>query len=75
MSGIIRRVRPRPRAAGIEAMGRRALAIQADGVDPTAVRGAVDRAAADLGRLDILVNNAAVFLVGAVINVDGGFTS
>ncbi|MGC4748500.1 SDR family NAD(P)-dependent oxidoreductase [Micromonospora sp. DT201] len=50
----------------IEAMGRRALAIQADGVDPTAVRGAVDRAAADLGRLDILVNNAAVFLVGAM---------
>ncbi|MBB5476807.1 SDR family NAD(P)-dependent oxidoreductase [Micromonospora parathelypteridis] len=50
----------------IEAMGRRALAIQADGADPTAVRGAVDRAAADLGRLDILVNNAAVFLVGAI---------
>ncbi|MEU7801481.1 3-oxoacyl-ACP reductase family protein [Micromonospora arborensis] len=50
----------------IEAMGRRALAIQADGADPSAVRGAVDRAAADLGRLDILVNNAAVFLVGAM---------
>ncbi|MET8260699.1 SDR family oxidoreductase [Micromonospora sp. NPDC005205] len=50
----------------IEALGRRALAIQADGADPAAVRGAVDRAAADLGRLDILVNNAAVFLVGAL---------
>ncbi|MFG1870528.1 SDR family NAD(P)-dependent oxidoreductase [Micromonospora arborensis] len=54
----------------IEAMGRRALAIQADGADPTAVRGAVDRAAADLGRLDILVNNAAVFLVGAMDELD-----
>ncbi len=50
----------------IEALGRRALAIQADGADPAAVRGAVDRAAAELGRLDILVNNAAVFLVGAL---------
>ncbi|MEU8423078.1 3-oxoacyl-ACP reductase family protein [Micromonospora sp. NPDC048835] len=50
----------------IEALGRRALAVQADGADPGAVRGAVDRTVADLGRLDILVNNAAVFLVGAV---------
>lgn len=50
----------------IEALGRRALVIQADGADPTAVRDAVDRAAAELGRLDILVNNAAVFLVGAM---------
>lgn len=50
----------------IEALGRRALAVQADGADPSAVRGAVDRTVADLGRLDILVNNAAVFLVGAV---------
>ncbi|MBQ0905151.1 SDR family NAD(P)-dependent oxidoreductase [Micromonospora sp. U21] len=50
----------------IEALGRRALVIQADGADPTAVRDAVDRAVAELGRLDILVNNAAVFLVGAM---------
>ncbi|WP_247676225.1 SDR family NAD(P)-dependent oxidoreductase, partial [Micromonospora sp. M51] len=50
----------------IEALGRRALAIQADGADPAAVQGAVDRAAAELGRLDILVNNAAVFTVGAM---------
>ncbi|MEU1243081.1 3-oxoacyl-ACP reductase family protein [Micromonospora parva] len=50
----------------IEALGRRALAIQADGADPAAVQGAVDRTAAELGRLDILVNNAAVFTVGAM---------
>ncbi|MEU8181668.1 SDR family oxidoreductase [Micromonospora sp. NPDC049044] len=50
----------------IEALGRRALALRADGADPSAVRGAVDRVAAELGGLDILVNNAAVFLVGAV---------
>ncbi|WP_433126201.1 SDR family NAD(P)-dependent oxidoreductase [Micromonospora sp. CA-240977] len=50
----------------IEALGRRALAVRADGADPGAVRGAVDQVAAELGRLDILVNNAAVFLVGAM---------
>ncbi|MET7751861.1 SDR family oxidoreductase [Micromonospora sp. NPDC005367] len=50
----------------IQALGRRALAVQADSADPAAVRGAVDRTAIVLGRLDILVNNAAVFLVGAV---------
>ncbi|MEU7584812.1 3-oxoacyl-ACP reductase family protein [Micromonospora sp. NPDC049230] len=50
----------------IEALGRRALAVRADAADPSAVRGAVDRVAADLGRLDILVNNAAVFPVGTM---------
>ncbi|MFC0504295.1 SDR family oxidoreductase [Micromonospora costi] len=50
----------------IQALGRRAVAVQADSADPDAVRHAVDRTAIVLGRLDILVNNAAVFLVGAV---------
>ncbi|MEV4822995.1 SDR family oxidoreductase [Micromonospora sp. NPDC049274] len=50
----------------IEALGRRAYAIQVDNADPDAVHDAVDSAAAELGRLDILINNAAVFLVGAV---------
>ncbi|MFC4055089.1 SDR family oxidoreductase [Actinomadura syzygii] len=45
---------------GIKAAGRRGLAIAADAADPAAVTAAVDRTAADFGRLDILVNNAGI---------------
>lgn len=38
------------------------LLVQADIADPGAVREAVDRAASELGGLDVLVNNAGVFL-------------
>ncbi|MFG3093414.1 3-oxoacyl-ACP reductase family protein [Streptomyces sp. NPDC048202] len=48
----------------VEAMGRRALAVQADSAVPEAVTAAVEEAVATFGRIDILVNNAAVFLVG-----------
>ncbi|HEY6604645.1 MAG TPA: SDR family NAD(P)-dependent oxidoreductase, partial [Xanthobacteraceae bacterium] len=48
-------------AAGeIERTGGKALAVTADVVDADAVRKMVDAAAARFGRIDILVNNAAV---------------
>ncbi|MFJ5643757.1 3-oxoacyl-ACP reductase family protein [Streptomyces sp. NPDC093223] len=72
----------------IKAGGRRALAIRADSAVPEELTGAVDEAAATFGGLDILVNNAAVFLVGPLedlgpaeidrtlaVNVRGPFTA
>ncbi|MCW2844423.1 MAG: family oxidoreductase [Nocardioides sp.] len=38
------------------------VALQADLADPAAVRALADEAAAHLGRVDVLVNNAAMFL-------------
>jgi 3-oxoacyl-[acyl-carrier protein] reductase len=42
----------------IEFDGGKAIAIQADAVDVEAVKGAVEKAVATFGRLDVLVNNA-----------------
>jgi 3-oxoacyl-[acyl-carrier protein] reductase len=42
----------------IEAEGGKAVAIQADAANVEAVKGAVEKAVAALGRLDVLVNNA-----------------
>lgn len=61
--------RARAVVASIEAHGRRGIAIQADSADPTAIRGAVDEAAKELGGLDILVNNAAIALYGAIADI------
>ncbi|MGW2558697.1 SDR family oxidoreductase [Streptomyces sp. NPDC001514] len=49
---------------GIEAAGRRGVALRADSADATEAAEAVERAAAELGRLDVLVNNVGVGLLG-----------
>ncbi|MFG1949851.1 SDR family NAD(P)-dependent oxidoreductase [Micromonospora sp. NPDC048830] len=55
--------------ADVESYGRTGLAIRADSTDATALVGAVDQAAAELGRLDILVNSAGVFSAGPIEQV------
>jgi len=51
-------------AAEIRALGRKAVAIQADAASPQAVKDAVEKTVAELGGLDILVNNAGVARMG-----------
>jgi 3-oxoacyl-[acyl-carrier protein] reductase len=53
----------------IEGLGRRAMAVQVDCAEPAAVTAAVDLAVAEFGRLDLLVNNAALFSVAPVEDV------
>jgi 3-oxoacyl-[acyl-carrier protein] reductase/pteridine reductase len=48
-------------AAEIEALGCRALAVECDVRSEASVRGAVAAVTGKLGRLDLVVNNAAVF--------------
>lgn len=50
----------------IRALGRKAIALQADNADAAALTAAVDRAARELGGLDILVNNAGIWHYGEV---------
>ncbi len=43
--------------AEIESAGGKALAVQADAVDPAAVKAAIEKTVATFGGLDVLVNN------------------
>jgi 3-oxoacyl-[acyl-carrier protein] reductase len=53
----------------IKAQGRRAVAIQADSADPTAIRSSIDKTVAELGGLDILVNNAGILRVAELKDI------
>lgn len=53
----------------IEGKGREAIAIQADSADPASVKRSVDEAVRALGRLDILVNNAAIARYASIADV------
>jgi NAD(P)-dependent dehydrogenase (short-subunit alcohol dehydrogenase family) len=44
--------------AAIEKLGRRAIGIPVDVMDPVALHAAIERARTELGRIDILINNA-----------------
>ena len=46
--------------AAVEALGRKAVAIQADASDPESAEGVVKQALEVFGKIDILVNNAGV---------------
>jgi len=56
-------------AAAVRASGGRAIGIRCDVADEAAVRSTVDAALAEFGCIDILVNNAAIFVPKGVLDM------
>jgi len=57
-------ISPEETAKGIERIGSRCLPIQADVSDETSVKGMVEKAISEFGKIDILVNNAGITQTG-----------
>lgn len=53
-------------ATEVESLGREALAISCDVTDPQQVDNLVQKALAHFGHVDVLINNAGIFCLGAV---------
>jgi 3-oxoacyl-[acyl-carrier protein] reductase len=61
-----REIDAREVGSAIRAAGRRAIAVAADVSDGAAVAGMIDRIQAELGTIDVLVNNAGVAIIRSV---------